>query len=137
MDNHFPNSRFSNYLQCKQFELGDFLPISKYRSRIFNILMKEVWDWCHSKRISLSAEHLPGVWQSRNIKDSSNWSLNQDIFNQIHALMGPLKIGLFASRLNFKLKRFVSWKQDPLSFATDAFLYLGIRYRVTPFPSSP
>jgi hypothetical protein len=37
-------------------------------------------------------------------------------------LIGELEVDIFASRLNYQLKKIVSWKPDPMSLATDAFL---------------
>ena len=55
-------------------------------------------------------------------KDSSDWCLNRQIFLKIQKLIGELEIDLFASTLNYQLKKFGSWNPDPMSLATDAFL---------------
>jgi len=86
-----------------------------------------LWNYCLDNKISLSAEHLPGIlnqeadWQSREYQDTSNWMLNREVFLEINQLMGPLEIDLFADRLNAQLDQFVSWKPDPKSWTTDAF----------------
>jgi len=98
------------------------------KSKDLNTLMKKIWQWCQDKKICLTAEHLPGTqnviadWYSRNVNDSSDWALDRDIFLQIQKLVGNLEVDLFASRLNHQLDKYVSWKPDPMSWATDAFL---------------
>jgi hypothetical protein len=51
-------------------------------------------------------------------------SLNDSLFNKIQSLRVDLYIDLFASRLNYKISKFVSWKADPLAWAIDAFTFL-------------
>jgi hypothetical protein len=75
----------------------------------------------------VTAVHLPGVEnltadrESRKIRDETDWSLNDSLFNKIQFLRVDLDIDLFASRLNYKISKFVSWKADPLAWAIDAF----------------
>jgi hypothetical protein len=54
-------------------------------------------------------------------RDETEWSLNDSLFNKIQSLRVDLDIDLFASRLNYKISKFVSWKADPLAWAIDAF----------------
>lgn len=42
-------------------------------------------------------------------------------FQRISCHWGKSSIDLFASRLNFQLRPFISWKPDPEAFAVDAF----------------
>ena len=76
--------------------------------------------WC-------TAVHLPGIdnitadRESRLVCDETEWMLNKTIFQKIINLgIGP-SIDLFASRLNFQLEKFESWKADPLASHIDAF----------------
>ena len=57
--------------------------------------------------------------QSRD-KDTE-WKLDPIVFKRISSFWGKPSIDLFASRLNFQLRPFVSWKPDPEAFAIDAF----------------
>ena len=70
-------------------------------------IVKELWDHCLSHQITLTACHLPGVCNLMTNEESrvySNWTLDQEIFNQISKVWGPFKIDLFADRLNCRLE---------------------------------
>ena len=92
-----------------------------------NTLAKELWLWCMERSILLKAQHLAGVLntiaddKSRVMKDRTDWKLCPAVFWQINQRMGPLEVDLFASRLTYQLRQFVSWRPDPMAIATDAF----------------
>ena len=91
-----------------------------------NKLANQIWHWCISQKIWLSAEY---VQSSKNIADSSSrlfndnveWMLCRHVFNCIVDLWGIPNIDMFASRLNKQISRFVSWKPDPDSTFVNAF----------------
>ena len=70
------------------------------------------------------ARHLPGHqntradFESRHQTDSGNWHLNKAIFKMMTNQMGDCSIDLFASYKNTQLKKFYSWRPDPLSLAS-------------------
>ena len=103
-------------------------------------ISKALWDYCLSKQITLTAEFLPGIQnqiadaQSRNYQDSSNWKLNKSIFQEITRIMGQVEIDLFADRTNAQVPKFISWKPDPESSATDAFTVSWSRVAAYAFP---
>ena len=86
----------------------------------------KVWNWCLDRRITISAEHLPGSLnqladtESRAQADSSEWALDLTIFQQLMAKRGPCTVDLFASRLSAKLPTYYSWRSDPGATAVDA-----------------
>lgn len=86
-----------------------------------------IWEWCIQRNIWLSATHIPGSdniqadKESRALRDSTEWSLSQEAFNAIHDRWGPFDIDLFASRLNFKVPQYVSWRPDPGAQFINAF----------------
>ena len=86
-------------------------------------LAKEIWCWCISKDIWLSAAHVPGIDNfeadslSRNINDDAEWMLHQDIFHNIEKVVGKIDIDLFASRLNHQKQNYVSYKPDKNAIA--------------------
>ena len=88
---------------------------------------QQLWDYCLSKKIMLTAEHLPGHLnqvadtQSRIYEDSSNWQLMPEVFKQLDKRWGPFQIDWFADRLNAQVRKFVSWKPDPEAWQVDAF----------------
>lgn len=95
-----------------------------------NTHCKRSREYCLERKITLTAEHLPGSlnqtadWESRNVSTMSinSWRLNPKIFAQINSLWGPLEMDLFADRLNAQLEKYMSWKPDPFAMGTDAFL---------------
>ncbi|XP_067040975.1 uncharacterized protein [Acropora muricata] len=97
------------------------------RSLTCNQITRELWVWCASHRIWLSAAHIPGKEnvladkESRKKDSDTEWKLNPELFSRIATLWGPVSIDLFASRLNYQLKPFVSWRPDPEAMAIDAF----------------
>lgn len=99
------------------------------RSHCCNSLAHEVWLWCIQNNTWLTAEFIPGVlnvdadWESRHINDRTEWSLNEDMFQKITRKFGTPEVDLFASRLNAKLPRFVSWKPEPGAEYTNAFSF--------------
>ena len=64
--------------------------------------------------IWLTSSHLAGSLnietdqQSRQFNERTEWYLRPDVFNKITKLWGVPEIGLFASRLNNQLPKFVS-----------------------------
>ena len=89
------------------------------RSADCNNMARQIWLWCIEREIWLSACHIPGSInveadsESRVFNTSTEWSLHQDVFDRINVMWGPFDIDLFASRLNFKIPTYVSWKPDP------------------------
>lgn len=92
-----------------------------------NRLTRNLWLWCIERNLWITAAHIPGKLnviadgESRKNHHDTEWKLNPLVFNRISFLWGKPSIDLFASRLNFQLKPFVSWKPDPEAFAIDAF----------------
>ena len=96
-------------------------------SPMLSYLAKNLWDWCLTHNISVTARYIPGIQnveadrESRVFLDSSDWKLHPGVFNRLHQKWGPLNIDLFASRLSYQLDQFVSWRPDPLAIHMDAF----------------
>ena len=96
-------------------------------NRLLNSLSRTLWKWCIERNIIISAQHIPGkenlVADSLCREFSSNleWSVDNDIFNQISNMTFVPDIDLFASRLNAKTDCFVSWHPEPGAMAVDAF----------------
>ena len=90
------------------------------RSWKLNELNKDIWDWCIVRGIWLTAVHIPGVnnsiadRESRLNRREIEWTLNQELSDAgINRLLVHPDIDLFASRLNYRLKPYVSFKPDP------------------------
>lgn len=92
-------------------------------------LARAIWSWCLEKHIHLSAAHVPGISNSeademsRSFNDDLEWSLSTPIFDKIQRHFPDLSIDLFASRLNNKLEKYVSYRPEPNAFAIDAFSF--------------
>ena len=93
-----------------------------------NEMATMIWDWCLNHNIWLSATHIPGSKniqvdkESRVLKESTEWSLSQEVFSAIQERWDKCDIDLFASRLNFKVPQYVSWKPDPGAQCVNAVL---------------
>ena len=59
--------------------------------------------------------------ESRGKHSDIEWKLNPELFDCIVTLWGTVSVDLFASRLNYQLKPFMSWRPDPEAMAIDAF----------------
>jgi len=109
-------------------------------SPMLSYLAKNLWDWCLTHNILVSAQYIPGVQnveadrESRVFQDSSNWKLNPAVFNHLYHKWGALNIDLFASTLSFQSDQFVRWRPDPLAVHTDAFTLYWATFRGYAFP---
>ena len=97
------------------------------RSPLLAKTTRDLWTWCLSRGITISAEYLPGVenvtadLQSRIVATSAEWMMDPQVFQALVQVLGPCKVDLFATRLNAQLDRYVSWRPDPFAISTDAF----------------
>ena len=111
------------------------------KSPIRNALTKSVWLWCLERNIWLTAVHIPGVenveadQQSRLSNTSAEWSLNNDIFRDAICRLGVTPdIDLFASRINYKIKPYVSFHPDLGAIAVNAFHMSWKQFQAYIFP---
>ena len=97
------------------------------RSSSMSYLSRKICLWCIDNSVSLTAIHIPGIYNtladrlSRKFTDNIEWSLDTDIFERLCALCGTPGIDLFASRLNNKLHEYYSWRPDPFCKGVNAF----------------
>ena len=112
------------------------------RTPEINRIARDLWLWALERNIWLSAVHIPGIENveadeaSRNFKDELEWTLQDVWFRKICDRFGSPIMDLFASRLNFKVKVFCSFKPDPLASVVDAFTFpwnKGLYYGFPPF----
>ena len=105
-----------------------------------NDMAVQIWEWCSLRNIWISASHIPG---SKNVEadkessksnDSTEWSLSMTVYNRLAQLWGPFQVDLFASRLNFKVPGYVSWRPDPGAMFTNAFFMSWGPYYFYAFP---
>ena len=94
-----------------------------------NKVSREIWLWANSKNIWISAAYIPGVentladFRSRTFDDTTEWSIPDHLFVNITKMFGSPTVDMFASRINYKVSRYVSWQPDPNSWAIDAFSF--------------
>ena len=62
-----------------------------------------------------------------NLNEDLGWALDMDIFQEIVCRFGKPDIVLFASRLNHKLEKYISFRPDLNAMAVDAFQYIGLK----------
>ncbi len=92
-----------------------------------NDLAQQIWRYCRKREIWLSACHIPGSTsvdadtESRKTNSSTEWSLRPDVFAGINTMWEPFCVDLFASRVNFKVSTYASWKPDPGAKYINAF----------------
>ena len=97
------------------------------RSPLLDSLSRSIWEWCKLRDIFISVQHIPGKVNtqadtlSREISSNLEWSLNGEVFQEIISQTFIPEIDLFASRLNAKTAKFVSWHPQPGAVAIDAF----------------
>jgi len=92
-----------------------------------NKIAREIWTWCIQRNIWVTAISLPGKEnvdadrESRTFNDNTESSLKGNIFHSIVETYGTPSIDLFASRINRKVSRYVSWRPGPEAQFVDAF----------------
>ena len=96
-------------------------------SHQLSLLTIELWHFALKMNLTLSVVYVPGIKnciadrKSRVFKDSLEWMLNPQVFQQILLKMHGLEVDLFVSRINHQLTAFVSWRPEPGAMACDAF----------------
>ena len=76
----------------------------------------------------VSAAHIPGTQYpeadhfSRNFNEAIEWKRSTHLFQKISSMFGKPTVDVFASRINYQIGRYISWKLDPKTLAIDAFL---------------
>ena len=92
-----------------------------------NALTRDIWQWCESRQLHLFASYISSQnnfeadRESRQLPLDTEWTLSDSAFSCIVSTFGSPTIDLFASKLNHKCRRYVSWLRDPDSVAVDAF----------------
>lgn len=92
-----------------------------------NDITQAIWKWCEDKNIFIfasyirSCENTDADAESRNLNIDTEWELSSDAFREIVSKFGNPEIDLFASRINTKCEKYISWKRDPYALNIDAF----------------
>lgn len=94
---------------------------------VLNKEARDFWEWCEARNIWVVASYINSRdnWEadrkSRRLPDDTEWALKLTDFNKIVFNFGLPDIDLFATSLNTKCRRFVSWFPDHNAYAVDAF----------------
>lgn len=105
-----------------------------------NKITREIWQWCEARQIFIfssyirSRDNTDADRASRHTNIDTEWDLNTNNFQDIVQKFGQPDIDLFASRLNNKCTKYVSWKRDPGAYEIDAFTINWNRYFFYAFP---
>jgi len=94
-------------------------------------------------RLHVSVAHLPGIENtiadalSRSTRRLHDYSLTAEAYKRVVSVFGQPSIDLFATHHTAKTRRFVSYRPDPFSSATDAFSFVwtneSLPYAFPPF----
>uniref|UniRef100_A0A1Y1M5T5 Reverse transcriptase domain-containing protein n=1 Tax=Photinus pyralis TaxID=7054 RepID=A0A1Y1M5T5_PHOPY len=106
-----------------------------------NKLSRIIWQWCEGKNIYLYASYIKSKdnfeadAQSRlKLSKETEWEISNLVFKDIISTFGKPEVDLFASKMNAKCKRFVSWLGDSECIAVDAFTIKWNKFFFYAFP---
>lgn len=108
--------------------------------KILSNLAKEIWMWCEKKNIWIFASYISSEnnveadEESRRLQANTEFEMSITGFCRIAKEFGNPDIDLFATRVNAKCEKYVSWKKDPCSVAVDAFTLSWREYHFYAFP---
>ena len=97
------------------------------RFPVLSNLSREIWEWCEKRNLWLyasyvkSCENIHADEESRKISEDTEWELSKSAFKKINNKFGKFDMDLFATNINAKCERFISWFPDPDAFEVDAF----------------
>lgn len=92
-----------------------------------NDAARDIWRWCEGRKIWVFASYIKSRdnviadSESRKSESETEYALSYEVFRDIQKTFGEPEIDLFASRINKKCKRYISWHRDPFAFEIDAF----------------
>lgn len=103
-------------------------------------IAKQIWQWCEERKIFVfacyikSCENIVADAESRRNHPDIEWELSDYAFKTLTRKFGHPDLDLFASRINNKCTKYVSWHRDPDAYAINAFTIGWSQYFVYAFP---
>ncbi|KAJ8911110.1 hypothetical protein NQ315_003372 [Exocentrus adspersus] len=110
------------------------------RFKPLNEASTRLWKWCEERNIFLfasyisSRENVEADEQSRSKTINTEYEIDHSAFRLIVNGFGLPTIDSFATRLNAKCSRYISWFPDPDCFSVDAFTMEWHRFYFYAFP---
>lgn len=101
--------------------------MGRVQSEKLSKLTKKLWQWCETRNITIFASYISSKdnfnadFESRCLEPETEYQISNFAYQKIIKKFGKPQIDLFASRVNTKCKKYVSWKKDPGAIAIDAF----------------
>ena len=88
-------------------------------------LAEKIWTHCLQTGMTLNTAFVPSQFNpadppSRQLNNQLEWSISQPAFDELDKRWGPHHIDLFATHLNTKLPKYMSWKNEELAVAQNA-----------------
>ena len=95
------------------------------RSESLMALAEKIWTHCLQTGMTLNTAFVPSQFNpadppSRQLNNQLEWSISQPTFDELDKRWGPHHIDLFATHLNTKLPKYMSWKNEELAVAQNA-----------------
>ena len=110
-------------------------------SPALNSLIKIIWDWCILNGVWITVVRIPGKEnvdadnESRKLRFNTEWCLNKQVFQRAcEKRHTKPNIDLFASRINYQIKSYMSYTPDPDAVAVNVFHHLWFDYQFYAFP---
>lgn len=103
-------------------------------------ITKQLWQWCEHRNMYVfasyirSSDNYDADKESRRTHPDIEWQLANYAYLEIVTKFGTPNIDLFASRINNKCPRFVSWHRDPNAYAVNAFTISWSNFNFYAFP---
>lgn len=111
------------------------------RSARCNSVCFDIWNEARKGDYSISTTYIPGRLnveadkESRRQEALMEWMLNPNVYQHIVKIFNITpNIDLFASRLNFQLKPFASFRPDPEATHVNCYLLSWTDYIIYAFP---
>lgn len=101
---------------------------------------RELWQWCEERNLTVFASYIPSIdnvvadAESRRVHPDIEWELAHFAFQKIIRRFGTPEIDLFASRINKKCPKYISWHRDPDALGIDAFTLCWSNFYFYCFP---
>lgn len=103
-------------------------------------ISKNIWQFCEARNLFIFASYISSQdndvadAESRKQHPDTEWELSEAAYTHVTNLLGMPEIDLFASRINNKCPRYISWNRDPGAFAINAFTIEWKKYIFYAFP---